>query len=148
LAAVGEFHEMGSGYVLIKAAKTYTANRHEYVYFYSIPHLNLATYESCLARTRSLGEPRVEPVEGHMCTNIVMVVFCDTADADALEALKKCRIRKSFQFSFKGWMEVQTAAVEVGKAEITANFAGYNTAKFLKSVVDPKSVGKKRGLFR
>jgi len=138
MIATAQFHEHGAGYVLLKSAKTWTADRHEYVYFYSVPHLTTELYQKMLDEAVALGEPLVNPVKGHMCTYIVMVVFCDTADEEALMLLKKCSIRKSFQFSLKGWMEVQTAAVEVGKASVTANLAATNTANFLKSVISPQ----------
>jgi len=145
LVAKAAYHENDQGYVLIKAAKTWSASRHEYAFFYSVPHLDKAVYEACLAQTRELGEPLVNPVKGHMSTYLVMVILCDTADADALEALKSCRIQKSFQFSLRGWMEIHTAAIEVGKASVTANSLGYNTAKFLKNILCPPK--QRRGLF-
>lgn len=146
LAASAAFHEHGTGYILIRRAEMWSADRHEYAYFFSLPHLTEALYRDCLNKTLELGEPRVDPVSGHMCTSLVTVILCDTADEAALRALKKCRIRKSFQFSLKGWMEVHTAAVEVGKASVTANGAARNTAKFLKSVLSPKR--KKRGFLK
>lgn len=139
LAATAQFHEHGTGYVLVKRAQTWVADRHEYTYFFTTDHLTKDIYDKLLAKTLELGEPLVNPVAGHMSTNIVMVVVCDSADEDALAALKKCRIKKSFQFSLKGWMEVQTAAIDVGKATITANAAAANTAKFLKNVAFPQT---------
>ncbi len=146
LVASAAFHEHGTGYILVRKAEMWSADRHEYAYFFSLPHLTAELYQACLDKTLELGEPRVDPVSGHMCTSLVTVILCDAADEDALRALKKCRIRKSFQFSLKGWMEIHTAAVEVGKASITANGAARNTAKFLKSVLSPKR--KKRGFLK
>lgn len=138
LSAIATFHEHGTGYVLFKTAEMWSADRHEYVYIFSVPHLTKELYERCLARARGLGEPRIDPVKGHMSSFIVAEFLCDSADADAVRALKKCRIRKSFQFSLKGWMEVHTAVVELGKDSVAANPAGRNTAKFLKSVLHPR----------
>jgi len=138
LVAAAQFHEHAEGFVLVKKAQTWTADSHEYTFFFSVPRLTKAIYDECLAKTLELGMPLVEPKSGHRSTYIVMVVICDAADDDALRELKKCRISKSFQFSLKGWMEVHTAAVEVGKAEITANRAAYNTAKFLENVLRPQ----------
>ena len=142
--ARGEFHEQAGGYMLVKSAQTWSADRNEYVYFFSVPHLTKADAEQFVNKARELGEARVNPDKNHMSSNIVMVALCDEADADALAAVKAVRIRKSFQFSLKGWMEVHAAVIEVGKTEVTANFAGYNTAKFLKSILCPKA---KRTLF-
>ncbi|MCD7886913.1 MAG: hypothetical protein LUG44_04750 [Clostridiales bacterium] len=138
LVATAAFHEHDTGYVLTKRATMWTADRHEYVYLFSMPHLTLELYQSCLAKARELGEPLVDPAPGHMSTNIVALFLCDTADEDAVKALRKCRIQKCFQFSLRGWMEVHTAMVELGKDSFKANFAGQNTAKFLKNVLHPK----------
>lgn len=142
LVASGVFDEHGEAFMLIKKAKMWTADRHEYTFFFSVPHLDTACYEACLAKARELGEPMVKPGPNHMCSYVVMVILCDDADEAALAALKKCRIRKSFQFSLQGWMEVHTAAIEVGKASVTANSDGYHTAKFLKKIVCPEKQTK------
>lgn len=137
LVATAAFHEHDSGYVLLRKVEMWSADRHEYVYIFSVPHLTKELYEHCLAQARALGEPKIDPVNGHMSSFIVVEFLCDSADHDAVTALKKCRIRKSFQFSLKGWMEVHTALVELGKDSIIANPAGRNTAKFLKNVLHP-----------
>lgn len=138
LVAAGAFHEHGTGYMLVREAEMWSADSHEYVYFFCVPHLTKTLYEDCLRQARSLGEPRIDLSGSHMSTYITAVFLCDSAEAEAVAALKKCRIRKSFQFSLKGWMEVHTALIEMGKDSIIANSAGRNTAKFLKSVLYPK----------
>jgi hypothetical protein len=138
MVAQAAFHEHGTGYILIRKAEMWSADRHEYVYFFSVPHLTLELYERCVEQARQLGMERIHPAPGHMCSYVVAMFFCDSADEDAVKALKKCRIRKSFQFSLHGWMELHTALVELGKDSVAANPAGRNTAKFLKSVLHPK----------
>lgn len=146
LVAAAAFHEHEVSYMIVKKAEMWSADRHEYAYFFTVPHLTLELYEQCLDRARELGEPLVKPDANHMSTFLVAVFLCESADDDAVQALKKCRIRKSFQFSLKGWMEVQTALVELGKDSVIANSAGYHTAKFLKNVLFPKPV--KRGFLK
>lgn len=138
LVVSAAYHEHGTGYLLVERAQMWTADRHEYAYFFSVPHLTKALYEECLAKTRELGEPLVNPVKGHMSTMLVMTILCDSAEDDAVKALKSCRIRKNFQFSLRGWMEVQTACVELGKDSVTANPAAANLAKFLKKTLHPQ----------
>lgn len=136
--AEAAFHETGSGYVLSKKVVVYSAIRHEYVWIFSMEHLTKERYEACLRTVRSLGEPLVDPVKHHMSTNLVLLILCDTADEEAVQALEKCRIRKSFQLSLRGWMEVQTVMIEVGSDQITGNKASHHTAVFLKNVLHPK----------
>lgn len=148
LVATAVFHEHGVGYVLIRKAEMWSADRHEYVYIYSVPHLTGKVCQRCLEQARKLGMEQIDPQPGHMSSYIVAVFFCDSAEDDAVEMIKKCRVRKSFQFSLRGWMEVHTALVELGKDSVTANPAGRNTAKFLKSVLHPKVKQRLSGLLR
>lgn len=145
LVAAAAYHEHATGYMMVKKAEMWAADRHEYDYFFSVPHLTEELFRQCLDKTMELGEPLVKPGKNHMCTNLVLVILCDSADDAAIQALKKCRIRKSFHFSLHGWMEVQTAAVELGKDSAVSNPAGRPVAKFLKNVLHPTM---KRKIFK
>ena len=72
---------------------------------------------------------------GHMASYITAVFVCDTCDEDALKALKKCRIYKSFHFSLHGWMNFHAALVRVADSRIDANRSGHHVAKILKKVL-------------
>lgn len=144
LMAAAEFHERETGYMMVRKAEMWSADKHEYTYFFSLGHLDAMKAEACIAKARELGEPLIVPKTGHMCSNIVVVVLCDTADAEAVKIIRSYHYRKSFQFSLKGWMEVHTAVLEVGKASVIANGAGKNTAKFLNSLLHPVARKKKK----
>lgn len=150
MVASGVFHETGTSYILSKKAKMWSAKRNEYIYFFSMPHLTLPLFEECVAKARALGEPQIVPDPEHMSSYIVAEFLCDTADEDAVLALKQYRHRKSFQFSLQGWMEVHTALAELGKDSVVSNPDGRQTAKFLKNVLHPpaRRQGLLRGLFR
>ena len=138
LVARGEFHEHGTGYILIRKAEMWSADCHEYLFVFSVETLDRQCFESCLQTARELGEPLVVPEKGHKSTYITALILCDAADEEGLKALKKCRIRKSFQFSLKGWMEIHTAAVVIRGDIIASNGDGRRTAGFLKSVLHPR----------
>ena len=142
------FHEHGTGYLLVKKAELWTADRHEYVWIFSVPELTETYFQEGLKRVRAEGEPLVKPAQGHMSTDLVAMFICDEAEEAALTAAKKSRIRKSFQFSLKGWMEVQTVIAEVRRASVTGNIYAGNTAKFLKNLLQPKPERKKARLFK
>lgn len=148
LVARAAFHEHGTGYILVKRAEMWTADRHEYVWIFSVPHLTEAFFRESLAKVLAEGEPMVDPKPGHMSTNLVAMFLCDDAEEEALTAAKKCRIRKSFQFSLRGWMEVQTAVAEMGRAAVTGNASARDTAEFLKNLLHPKVERKKAKLFK
>lgn len=135
LQAVAAYHEHGTGYMLVRKAELWTADRHEYDFFFSVPELTQEVYEQCLARTLAEGEPLVEPRRGHMSTVLAMVILCDTAEESALGALKRLRIRKNFRLSLWGWMEVQAAAVELGRNTVAANPPARTLVKFLKGLL-------------
>ena len=146
LVATAYFHEHETGFMMVRKAEMWSADKHEYTYFFSLEHLDAKSAEACINRAKELGEKLIVPKAGHMCSSIVAVVFCDTADAEALKIIRSYHFRKSFQFSLKGWMEIHTAMMEVGKASVIANRAGRNTAKFLDSLVHPLEKKKKRFL--
>ena len=142
------FHEHGTGYLLTKKAELWTADRHEYVWIFSAPTVTEPMFQEGLKQVLAEGEPLVDPKAGHMSTDLVALFICDEAEESALTAAKKSRIRKSFQFSLKGWMEVQTVVAEVRRAAVTGNSYAGNTAKFLKSLLQPKLKQKKAKLFK
>ena len=78
---------------------------------------------------------RIHVGPGHMASYITAVFVCDTCDEDALKALKKCRIYKSFHFSLHGWMNFHAALVRVADCRIDANRSGHHVAKILKKVL-------------
>ncbi|MBR4743804.1 MAG: hypothetical protein IK082_06410 [Oscillospiraceae bacterium] len=148
LVATGEFHEHGTGYILIRKAEMWSADCHEYLYVFSVETLDRACFEQCLAKARELGEPLVKPAEGHKSTYLTVVIICGTADEEGLTALRKCRIRKSFQLSLQGWMEVHTAAVAVRGNVIASNGDGRRTREFLKNVLQPRKKDLRYRLFK
>ena len=81
------------------------------------------------------GLEKVDPVPGHMCSGIVGVFICGSADAEAVKLLKKYRWRKSFQFSLRGWAEAHTALALTGESAVVSNAAGRNTAGLLKKLL-------------
>lgn len=146
LVAECVFHETDTSYMLTEKAKMWAIKRNEYLYLFSMPHLTLPLFEQCVAKARELGEPQVVPEPDHMSSFVTAEFLCDTADEDAVEALRKYRYRKSFQFSLQGWMEVHTVLAELGKDSVVSNPDGRKTAEFLKSVLHPPK--KKKGLLR
>lgn len=149
LVARAEFHERQAGFVLVRRAETWAADRHEFAFFFSVPRLDAGLFAECVARVRELGGPLVHPKAGHMCTSLVAIFLCDFADEAAVRELRKFRYSKSFKLSLNGWMEVQTAAAVLSSGEAVSNAAGRRVAKFLKMELGGKRPGRKRlfGIF-
>ena len=135
LAACAEYHEHQTGYMLVRKAEMWSADRHEYVYIFTLPHLSAENFRSCMEEALRRGLEKVDPVPGHMCSGIVGVFICGSADAEAVKLLKKYRWRKSFQFSLRGWAEAHTALALTGESAVASNAAGRNTAGLLKKLL-------------
>ena len=138
MVATAAFHEHGTAYMISKKAEMWSTDRHEYAYFFSLPVLDGETYDACFQKAYDLGLPLVDPDKGnHMNTNIVVYFLADHVEEDAALRVKKCRIRKNFQFGLKGWMEVHVAAVDTGADTVYANGAGRKEKEYLDKVLHP-----------
>ncbi len=123
LRALCAFHSRDSQYVLVHSVELWAAEHHEYLYLYSVEHLDLKTLEQIWQQLLSDGTPRVKPHAQHMYTYLTAIVLYDSADAEALSALKKLKQRREFKLSLHGWMESRIAAVDVSTAALTTNRA-------------------------
>ncbi len=141
LIATAHMHVTHGQHVISKKFQMWSADDDEYVYFYRTKHLTAELAQRYIDEAYNDGFPKikldhVDFNHQHMCTRLVMAVFCDSADPDALKIIKKCKIYKSFQFSLKGWMEMHTSALCLEDGVITHNRHARETAKFLKKHVD------------
>ena len=135
LRAVCEFYERSEKFVLSKKAELWSADCEEFIYLFDVPELTLSVYEECRNFAYNDGMERSHIGPGHMYTYITPVFICDSFQADAGKALKKCHIYKSFRFALHGWMDFHTAALEVGSNRIITNRSGRCVEKVLKNVL-------------
>lgn len=136
LQAICSFHARDSRYVLSKKAELWAAEHHEYLYLYSVSHLDLETLRSLWEQMLEDGIPRIKPHIQHMYTYLTAVIFYETAEADALEQLKRFKRRREFKLSLHGWMESRIAAVDRSTAALTVNRAGRTLKKDLGHMVE------------
>ena len=138
LRAVCEFYEHSEKFVLSKKAELWSADCEEFIYLYETEHLTQKMFEEYRDFAKEDGLKRAHIGPGHMYTYITPVFVCDTCDADAKKAVKRCRIYKSFQFSLHGWMDFHAAVYETSNNDIVTNAAGRCVGKVLKNVLFPK----------
>ena len=124
-----------SSYVLTKKNVLWSADSHEYCYIFSTENFTKADYDRFLSFMRTDGLSHIKPGPGHMCSVLSMVILCDSADEDAIKALKRCRLHKSFRLSFYGWMNGRTALAELSTGRIFANMSGHDNIKLLKQLM-------------
>lgn len=140
LIATAHMHVTESQCVIFKELRMWDANADEYVYFFYIPHLTVEAVDAAINMAHADGMPRID-LENvtlkhqHMCTHLVTLILADDADKEAIKKLKKCKIYKSFQFSLKGWMDMQTELITLSDGKVYSNGYGQETAKFLKKHV-------------
>ena len=85
LVATAELHMTQGQHVVFKEFTMWSADDDEYVYIYRIPHLTDRAAEEAIQRAYDDGFPRIKLDHvsfrhQHMCTRLVMTVFCDSAD--------------------------------------------------------------------
>ncbi len=150
LVATCAFHAHSEKYVLSKKAKLWEAGSHEYVYVFSVPHLTEEIYNTCRDYAFENGMKLIEPGPTHMYSYITTMFLCDSCDAAAKKALRKCRIYKSFKMAFWGWMDFHSglAVLEEGKA--FSNASGRSAAQLLNKTLfckeKKKLLGKEKTL--
>ena len=135
LVAEAGLHIHSEKYVLVKAAKLWEADNNEYVYIFSVPVLTKEIFEQCREQARADGMQRIEPGPNHMCSYITAIFLCDTCEPDALRALRRTRIYKSFKLAFHGWMDYHTGVAELSTGKTAANGSGRSTAQLLKTTL-------------
>lgn len=135
LTAICEFFEHSEKFVLSRKAELWSADCEEFIYLFNIEHLTLELFEKYRDYAKEDGLKRAHIGPGHMYTYITPVFVCDTCDKDAKSALKKCRIYKSFHFSFHGWMDFHAAVLEVHDNNIHTNPSGKCVKKVMENVL-------------
>lgn len=135
LVALCEFFEHSEKYVLSTRAELWSADCEEFLYLFNVEHLTTDIFNQCMDYVKTDGMERANIGPGHMYTYITPVFICDSCEEDAKKALKKCRIYKSFHFSFHGWMEFHVAMLDVTTNTISTNRAGKCVEKIMKKVL-------------
>ena len=144
LVAVCEYYESAHKYVLSHKAELWAANSEEFIFLFRMDHLTLPEYEKCRDYALEEGMKRAHIGPGHMYTYITPIFICEECDGNALKALRKTRIYKSFRFSFHGWMDFHTAVFETMHDRISSNTGGIPVKKGMKRVLfNPDKSSKK-----
>ncbi len=133
-----EFHSSSERYVLVKRAKLWGVNTHEYLFFVLAEHLTLEQFEDLtrFMRTDALDKVTLEPE--HMTSYLSLVIIADTVDDDVLKQAKKTRFRKNFNFGVGGWADMRVAVVDLARASITTNAMGKELRPTLEANITEK----------
>jgi len=132
LAAAYAFHSADESFVLSRKVKLWRAETHEFVFVFSLPHLDAAVWERCRAKALELGMSRIHPHSEHRTSYITALVVCDEGTQEAMTAIRKTRYHKNFLFSLHGWMDFRAAAVVLASGNIVVNRAARDMEDFLR----------------
>ena len=123
-AGYAEFHSYGEKYVLVKRAKLWGANTHEYVFFVLTDRLDEAQVDEWVALMETDGLKKVDPEQDHMSSAISLVIIADSCTDEARRLVRKTRYRKDFAFGFRGWADLRLAVADISTQSVCTNGAG------------------------
>ena len=135
LVAVCEYYEKAEQYFLFKSNELWATHQEEFIFLFSIKNLTKEIFETCRDYAYEEGMKLAHIGPGHMYSYISPVFVCETAEPEAVKALEKCKIYKSFKFSFHGWMDFHTACFEASKRKLYFNHSGLCMKKNLEKIL-------------
>ena len=133
--ALCEYYEKAEQYFLFRHNELWATHQEEFIFLFSVPVLTLQDFEACRDYAYEEGMKLAHIGPGHMYTYLSPVIVCETAEPEAVKALEKCKIYKSFKFSFHGWMDFHAACFEASKQKLHFNHSGLCMKKNLEKVL-------------
>lgn len=119
-----EFHTHGEQYVLVKRAKLWEVDSHEYLFFQAVDELDEAELSKWVNFMLEHGIKKAQPQPNHMSSNITLVLIADSTSGDVAKAVRKTRFRKNFKFGLEGWADLKLAVVDLQGRSVVTNGAG------------------------
>ncbi len=136
VAARADYFEHCEQFLVSRKANLWTADGEEFMYILTAEHLTRDFFDSSMEKIGSDWKNHAHIGPGHMYTYITPVFLCQTADKDALKALKKFRKYKSYRLGFHGWSEFHTAAYVCSMGSACSNGSGRGVRKMLLKVME------------
>lgn len=99
----------------------WTDQHGEYVCGFHVDELNFDTLAQCHTAALQAGMARFDPAAKHSRTRITALILCDTAQADALEALVRFKKCIGHPLTFSARLDYRLAAVDLSGAQVACN---------------------------
>ncbi len=129
-----DFHIHNEKFVLVKSARLWEADCHEYVFVFSVKSFTEDVFRRCSEYVVSQGEELVEPKPGHMYTYLTCVFVCDEYTREAVKLLKGFRHGRSYRFSLYGWSDWRAFMMRAEDGAFFCNKNRKEFAKFIKNI--------------
>ncbi len=133
-AATAEFHSHGEKYLLIRQAKIWDMDSHEYVYFAARDALDETALRTLIEAAWDDAMPRVEPSGSHRNSDVTLVLLLPELDAAARTAIRRTHRSLGYQHGLQGWSNLRIGAIELSDGRITTNRHGKDLKKLLSNI--------------
>ncbi len=128
-----EFHTHGEQYVLVKRAKLWEVDSHQYLFFDTVERLDMPLLDELVQFMQAQALGKVKPKADHMSSDLGLILIADAVDDDVAAAVRKVRFRKNFKFGIHGWSDLIVAVVDLGRRRVVTNGAGKDMAGVLEA---------------
>ena len=128
-----EFHSFGEKYVLVKRAKLWEVDTHEYLFFVLADCLDETQVRDLVSFMENDGLKKVVPEPNHMSSAISLVIVADSCTEEALRIVRKTRFRKNFALGIRGWADLRVAVADLSANCVTTNAAGKQLKQTLEA---------------
>ncbi|MFI3174206.1 MAG: hypothetical protein R3Y53_03255 [Bacillota bacterium] len=122
--AQAAFHSRSEKYMLMKAAKIWAMENHEYIYFAEKEQWTFTEYETLKAETLAHGLSQVKPHSEHMYTYVTLVIVGEDLPEELVRDLEKTKFHKTFLFSLRGWCDFRLCGVDIKNQKLYTNKKG------------------------
>lgn len=132
--AFAEYHTYGEKYVLVKRAKLWEVNTHDFMFFECVDELDEASLAEKISFMKEKAIRKVDAGPNHMSSALSLVIIANHASDEALKLAKKTRFHKEYRFGFRGWTDLRLAVVDLSRPN-GAGVVVNNAAKQLKDAL-------------
>ncbi|MDO4502336.1 MAG: hypothetical protein Q4D06_04055 [Coriobacteriia bacterium] len=119
-----EFHSHGEKYVLVKRAKLWEVDAHEYLFFRDVECLDVDEVDRMVAYMTEKALQKVHPEPNHMQSFLSLVFVADQVTDEAVAKIRKTSFRKNFKLGFQGWADLRLAVVDLSARAVHTNGMG------------------------
>ena len=139
-----EFHTSTSNYVLVKSAKLWEINSHEYLFFQLSEHLTLEDLQEAVSFMENDMVAHIQShlEEDHMSSIMSLIIIAGGVDDGVARAVKKVRFRKNFKWGFSGWADLRVAVIDIGSKSVFVNAMGRDLLQTLEANMEDVQASK------
>ncbi len=130
--AHGHYYQQQERYVLVRSAKMYGFEVHEYVFFVESAHLTMSEWIRYRDFIKNAEKDFVKPHKEHMYSYMTLMLLCENIDDDVRKSLKRFHYTKNYRFSLDGYCAVRVAAADLSSEKAYTNMQGRDLKKVLE----------------